>query len=366
MPCNIKSKASIFFYKKNQFFMKKQVPIFIIIMLWFAQRSFAQTHVASLLQKDTFQQQYLQQEMKTIVGNADTVIYTPAPSLKHKFDSTKFVRRKLDWVLYYDFYTTLTALHHINSQSKTEVNNLYFYYNIDIKNKLTFKKVTWDFYLFNDYGVRHFFDSLTIKTQDQFTLKHSFYVPIYKNKLYLSVMANTQTKLFQTHDYRINKKGVQERYLLDGFMSPGIIYYTGGITYAVPHDATINVGLGSSKVTKIKNQEIFTTREVKKINGLEKGTKKKSDFGITATITVPMQQLNKHVYWEMFGNSFVPFKHYKDFHYYTIDANNVLHFMLLKYVRLSLRTKLMYAYDTNPKPVIQHQMSLGFYLTNQL
>ena len=105
---------------------------------------------------------------------------------------------------------------------------------------------------------------MTTKTQDQFTLKNSFYYPIYKKKLYLSLTANTKTKLFNTYQYRENDTGEQEKYLYDGFMSPGIIYYSGGLSYEAGGNSLIQLGLGSSKVTKIKNQEIFETAKQKK------------------------------------------------------------------------------------------------------
>ncbi len=281
-------------------------------------------------------------------------------------DSATFEKYSYRWILYYDFFTTLTALHTTNSLYKSEADNLYFYYNLDIKSNLEFRKVKWDFYLFNDYGLRYFFDSVTTKTQDQLTFKNQLYYPIYKSKLFIALSANTQTQLYNTHRYRTDSSGEQERFLYGGFMSPGVILYSGGITYEAGGNAIIHLGLGSSKVTKIKNQKIFDTRNEEELSGLKKGERKKSEWGITLTSTVPLQHLNKHLHWEFYESVFVPVEGMNEIKNYSFEINNVIHLLLLKYVRLSFRTKLSYNYERFAKPVIQNQVSLGFYLSNHL
>lgn len=267
------------------------------------------------------------------------------------------------FLLYYDFYTTLTALHHRNQENIGEVNNLYFYYNVDVKSNIQLLRMKWDLYFFNDYGVRHFFDSITTKTQDQFTLKNNIYYPIWRNKIFLSLQANTQTKLFNT--YRYHQPNGQ-RYLYDGFMSPGVIYYSGGITFECRGNTNIQLGLGSSKVTKIRNQKIFETRETDRIQGINKGQKKREELGLTLSVLVPTQALGKRWHWEMTGNLFAPMDQLKEIRYYTMDMNNVFHFCFLRYVRLSLRTKIKYDMEEGKKMGISNQISLGFYLNNHL
>jgi hypothetical protein len=292
-------------------------------------------------------------------------LYSP-PTRLQVDDSAKLQKYSYHWIFYYDFFTTLTAIHHINSLNPNDVNNLYYYYNIDLKSNFEFRKIKWDMYLFNDYGARHFFDSITAKTQDQLTFKNSFYYPLLKNKLYFSVSANTQTQLFNSHQYRTDDKGLRQRYLYDGYMSPGIIIYAGGLTFEPGGNSVLTLGLGSSKVTKVKNQKIFETRNEDTISGVEKGKVKKSEIGLSLTSTVPLQHAGKHLHWEFYGNVFAPLQKLKSISAYTIDVNNVFHISLLKYVRLSLRTKLEFNAEQNPKPRIQNHVSLGFYLSNHL
>ncbi len=284
----------------------------------------------------------------------------------NELDSTHLANKTFSWLLYYDFFSTVTAIHHINQPSPTEVNNLYFYYNVDLKNRITYKTISWDFYLFNDYGCKYYFDSILQKTQDQFTLKNSLQWLFYKQKIGFSFSANTQTKLFNSYKFRINSSGIQEKFLYDGFMSPGAVIYSGGLQWQAPGNSSLNIGLGSSKVDKIKDQRIFDSRQESEINGLQKGDRRKSTLGVNLLITVPIQHFSKHVHWEFFGNAFAPMNSLLESKKYTVNVNNVFHAIFLKFVRVSWRTQIHYNKELFPKPVFQNQISLGFYLSNHL
>ncbi len=295
-----------------------------------------------------------------------TELLCPTVQKTARRDTIRFENFQYHWILFYDFFTTLTAIHYKNSLQTNEPNNLFFYYNIDLKNNLEFKKIKWDLYLFNDYGVRYYFDSIANKSQDQLTFKNSLYYPLFTPKIFFSLSASTQTKLFNSHELRSDSLGTPVKYLYDGFMSPGTILYSGGLTIEPGRNCVIHIGLGSSKVTKIKNQHIFETREESEISGLEKGRKKKYEIGLSLTTTVPIQHLGQHIHWEFFGTLFAPVKQIKSIRAYTADINNVFHILLLRYVRLSLRTKLNFNAEQNPKPLVQNQISLGFFLSNHL
>lgn len=281
-------------------------------------------------------------------------------------DSNKIAMYSYHFILYYDFYTTVTALHNYQLTNLSEPNNAYLYYNLDVKSTFKLFKTTWEFYLFNDYGLRHYFDSITIKTQDLFTLKNSIQYPIWKNQVQLSLQSNTQTTLFNTKKIREGSNGETERYLYESYMSPGTITYSGGISYQFKTDGSLHLGLGSSKVTKIKRQSIFDSRQMETISGLNKGQRKKSEFGIVITTTIPVKQLGKRWYWESYCNFFSPMNKLMQPRYYTLDLNNVIHLTLLKYVRLSWRGKLQYHPEESPEIGIINQLSLGFYLNNHL
>jgi hypothetical protein len=281
-------------------------------------------------------------------------------------DSAKLNQYTYRLILYYDFYTTLTALHNFHIPNSSEPNNAYLYYNLDIKNSFTLLHVTWDCYLFNDYGLRHFFDSITLKTQDQFNFKNSFSYPIWKNQFKLAVQSNTRTPLFKTYQIRTNTTGEPERYLYESFMSPGTITYSGGVTYEFKQQGSLHLGLGSSKITKIRNQEIFESRQTELISGITKGARKKQELGIVFTATIPLKKFSKRWYWEFYGNWFSPLNQLNHLKNQTLDVNNVFHLTLLKYVRLSYRCKIQYHPEESKNLGLMNQLSLGFYLNNHL
>lgn len=281
-------------------------------------------------------------------------------------DSQRRARYAYHWILYYDLYTTLSAIHYRNPQGSQEMNNVYYYYNLDIKSNLSIGKWRWDIYGFNDYGVRHFPDSLTIKTQDQLNWKNALSFPIAGKKLYLSVSAATQTRVWNTYAYRPGPGGDPERYLYEGYMSPGTIVYSGGLTAEIPGGTVLQLGLGSSKVTRIRNQAIFESRNETKIAGIEKGNERLAEWGLSLTATVPTQELGRMLRWECFMQGFAPSARLKEFKSYQLDVNNVFHLILLRYMRISLRTKFTRQPDLSPLSRIQNHLSLGFYLNNRI
>lgn len=281
-------------------------------------------------------------------------------------DSAMVEKRTIGWLLFYDCYTTITANHHLHPESSSDVNYLYYYYNLDLKNKVSFRTISWDMYLFNDYGLRHFFDSITLKTQDQFTWNNAINATLLSSKLSFTFAMNQQTKLWNTYLYLQDTQGNYKRTLYENYMSPGTIIYTGGLTWQAPGHATVLLGLGSSKVTKIRDQQIFESRQQAMIDGIPKGTYKNSEFGIVLCSTIPLQQLTPHIHWEFYENIFAPSKQLFSFRHYTLELNNVFHFIVLKHLRISFRTKVNYNRDRQDKVSMQNQLSLGLYLNNHL
>ena len=106
-------------------------------------------------------------------------------------------------------------------------------------------------------------------------------------------------------------------------MSPGVIVYSGGLTYEAGGNAILHLGLGSSKVTKVKNQKIFDTRNEAEISGVSKGERKKSEWGLSLSSTVPLQHLNKQLHWEFYEHIFVPLQGMNEIRNYNMELNNV-------------------------------------------
>jgi hypothetical protein len=266
-----------------------------------------------------------------ITPNPDTLLYTNAPikieNIKRK-DS-----RVVDLLGYFDFYTTFTSLT-TRGDENAEADNLHAYYNVTVNSQIKYKKFKWDTYFFNDLGGRFYYDSISVKKQDQLNFKNSIFFKLFKSRLHASLMVNSKSQLWPGYSYKRNANGGVNRLLASSYLSPGQKFYSGGLTYDFGEGANIAIGLGSGKILKFNNQTIYDIQK-KIINGVAKGEKRKLDFGINIYSTVPLINFKNNYYWEFYSNIFVPTKEMDKIINYAFEFNNALHAKLFKYIRLS-------------------------------
>jgi hypothetical protein len=268
-------------------------------------------------------------------------------------------------VLRYDFYGTAAAVSLINKPDKTEKGNFQLYYNATINNRLNIDKFSWSFFLFNEYGYKKYFDSLGIKNEDGYNLRNTVQWALYKKKLKLNANVNIKSQIWRTYQYNVTDS-TTEKILYSAYFSPGYVMYSGGLAFITNDNIAFELGMVSGKTTKIKNQEIFDDRKSKKLYGLDKGEKKKVDYGLTFIITAPIVELRKNIYWETNSVFFSKNKSLKSLNEYTMDVNSAFHFLFWKYLRLSLRTKIIYDKEVQDQVFMSNQISFGFYLSNKM
>lgn len=274
----------------------------------------------------------------------------------------------LYYALNYDFYSTFmlqTAWNLVDKDADRD--NVFGYYNLSLNGKVIVKKVKLTTAFFNEYGYRKYFDSLGTKTDDLFYFKNNLSYPILKSRLGLNLMTNLKSQFWKTYNYRENQTtGEQERFLYSDYKSPGYFLFSGGLRYDFLESCNLELGLAGGKITNIKNKTIFDTRNQSKLYDVKKGEKRKVDFGINFQLNVPPLKLGKNLMLENFTQIYLPSKTISQPKSYTLDMNNALHLMFLKYMRFSFRTKLFYDVSVQEKMQIINQVSLGFYLTNRL
>lgn len=269
-------------------------------------------------------------------------------------------------VFIYDFFTTVNALHYENAQTDEQKNELNFYYNITLNNAFKTKYFTLRSYFFNEYGAKHYFDSLTIKGQDNFQIRNVLQVRLLK-ALKMQIGVTGKSQLWKTYNYRLtDSAGAQSRYLFSDYFSPGYITYSCGITYSFLRNATLDIGLVGGKITKIRNQEIFDERNQKKLYGLDKGERKKASYGISLVLNVPPRRISKNIGWECNGNVYADKEQIGRLQGYSFEAMNVLHYIFLKNLRISLRTHIKYDEQVAASVYMMNMLSVGFYLSNKI
>lgn len=296
------------------------------------------------------------ENMEEVKLKKDTVVIPDLAGLEPLFEN----------VFIYDFFTTINALHYENSRTGDQRNELNFYYNITLNNHFKTKYLSLRSYFFNEYGVKHFFDSVTIKGQDDVQIRNVLEIKLVNKKLKAQIGAIARSQFWRTYSYRLNSQNEEERYLYTDYFSPGYITYSCGLSYSFMKNATLDIGIVGGKTTKIRNQEIFDERKQTILYGLEKGERKKVTYGLTLVLNVPPRKLSKHIGWECTGNLYADKDQLGRLQGYTYEAMNVLHYMFLKNLRLSLRTHIKYDEAINNRVFMMNMISIGFYISNKI
>jgi hypothetical protein len=265
-----------------------------------------------------------------------------------------------------DFYTTLSW--HTTKHSPDPIlrNNFYFYYNTTFQNRIQLKKVRISTYFFNEFGLRRYADSVMAVTEDMFTLKNSISYGLGKSRLSLNLGATTRSQFWKHYTYKGSMNQQLQRFLFSDYLSPGHTLYAGGIRVSFWSRSSIDVGLAGARTTVIRNQQIFQDRRANRLYGLESGRKKITQIGFNMVVNIANQKLLKNLYWEHFSQGFISKDSLRVPESCTIDLNNAVHYLFLKYVRVSIRTHLVYDRTVQRYPTWMQQFSVGFYLNNKM
>jgi hypothetical protein len=265
-----------------------------------------------------------------------------------------------------DFYTTLSWHTAKNAPDPMLRKNFYFYYNTTFQNRIQIKKVRISTYFFNEFGLRRYADSVMAVTEDMFTLKNSISYSLGKSRLSLNIGATTRSQFWKHYTYKGSMGQQLQRFLFTDYLSPGYTLYAGGIRVSFWSRSSVDFGLAGARTTIIRNQQIFADRKANRLYGLESGDKKTTTIGFNIVVNIASQKLFKNMYWEHFSQGFISKDSLRVPESCTIDLNNAFHYLFLKYVRVSVRTHLVYDRAVQRYPTWMQQFSVGFYLNNKM
>ncbi len=263
-----------------------------------------------------------------------------------------------------DFFTTFAGITVKNGETSNDRNSLYLYYNLSANNKLKAGKVVMTNYYCSEFGIKTFFDSISLISDDQYTFRNTISYNIKKSKFAFNFSISSKSQYFNHYNYREDSAGKTIKYLFTSYLSPGYSNYTGGIKFEFDNNCSIELGLVNGRNTKIKNQELFESRQSAKLYGLSKGNTKKMEFGFNLIVSIPTHQIFKNFYIENFSQLNIEKDKLSELKKYKVDINNAFHYKLLKHFRLTLRTKYLYDINVSDKPKIINNFTLGFYLNN--
>ena len=300
------------------------------------------------------------------VGSGTRDAHSPQPATE-KDIGLLATKREPDIVniLVLDFFATIHAVKYENSMESSQIPQLNAYYNVSVNNWAKTKYFSLRTFIYNEYGFRHYFDSLTIKTEDNFRFRNNVQIQLIK-RVSLQGGIELRTQLWKKWEQRADTMQANSRYLYTDYCSPGYSIYSlgGGINFL--ENAAVYLGLVGGRITRIRNQQIFDDRGAKKLYGIEKGERRKVEWGLNLLISVPPQLFSKHFGWELSASMFAPQAAIGRVKSYTAESNCVLHYMFLKHMRLSLRSQMQYDESVQERIFIANWLSLGFYLSNKL
>src|SRR5690606_25070079 len=178
-----------------------------------------------------------------------------------------------------DFFATVSIAKYENIMESSQIPQLNAYYNWSINNVLKIKRFNLRTFIYNEYGFRHYFDSLTIKTEDNFRLRNNLQIQL---SLHISLQAgfDQRTQLWKKWDQRTDSTNHEVRFLYSDYSSPGYSMFSFGVGHNFPAGAAIYLGLAGGRITQMRNQRIFDERGMRKLYGLEKGERKKVEWGV--------------------------------------------------------------------------------------
>jgi hypothetical protein len=154
------------------------------------------------------------------------------------------------------------------------------------------------------------------------------------------------------------------KYLYTAYLSPGYSNFSGGIKFEFNNNSSIEFGAVNGRKTKIRNQQLFQSRETNKLYGLDAGTSKMTEYGFNIILSIPPHTISKSIYFENFSQINVNRRDVSYIKDYKLDINNAFHYKFLKNFRLTLRTKYFYDIEVSKKPKIINNLTIGFYLNN--
>lgn len=279
---------------------------------------------------------------------------------------TKNSWRSVTNYLRIDFFATVNASYFIHAQdARTEKSNVYGYYNFSVLDQLKAKRFSIHISMNNELGYRKYIDSIVCKNEDLWVCKTDILSPLNKNWK-LSISYQIKSQLWNTWTYSYDSANRLQRSLYAGFYSPGYVNYAAGFTYLFWKNCQLQLGLLSAQTTRITNTKIFETRSQHQLYGLERSSPKQTKWGWCLQTNIPTHKIRQRWYWDHSHRFFYQHGEINQKSNWTIESQNGIYFLFLKYLRLGVLSRMNYDKMISEKVYISNTLLFGFYLSNKL
>ncbi|HNB80498.1 MAG TPA: hypothetical protein PLP14_00255 [Chitinophagaceae bacterium] len=298
----------------------------------------------------------------TLLKRTDTLSAEQILLAKHKAEEQQQSWRTMSNYFRLDFFSTLNARYNTPGEmAQSELNQAGWYYQFRCINQFRTTYFSVHINVFNELGYRYYFDSLLQKNEDQFQFRTDLLGMGYKN-LQLSISYQLKTQLWNAWQYTTSN----QRSLYTAFLSPGYSSYTAGIQWRLAGRAQIEWGLISLERTAIRRKKIFETRNEEILYGVQAANKSFTSWGMSIACAFPPLKLNRFFYWENNSRLFFQSKGVGFSEKFSMDIQNGVHFLFLRYLRLGLSTGIRYNDKQGKEVQMRNTILFGFYLSNKM
>jgi len=253
----------------------------------------------------------------------------------------------------FDYSLSLSGCFFLNGQAGGTAGQLAFIQNLRYKIKLSSKRfqVSGDFV--HNLGMIYFIDSTAkIQTDDNtLTARLSFEAAKYVQFTASSILV---TKFFNARELLPGSDGTLAPTICSSFCTPLVCTFSGGFGFVLKKTGSLDIGLGSARLTYIMDRGIFERTGRDACFGVEKGHDSFFEYGLSLHLLID-RNLGSNLQWNcdllLFkaGNSAVD-----------LTLKNLFAFRINRFIRTSLQTKLFYDEDVNLMLRMENLVTVGF------
>lgn len=276
-------------------------------------------------------------------------------NIKSKVIDSISVKKKKPYSLH-GFFSVSEAYHKNWTLSESDVNNIAVACSLEGIYKKTKKNVSTKQTCLAEYGYQKITDSIFIKNIDRLCIKSQ--MEIHLTKLWSLKLNNTlSTQFNKTFEWLSLDDGSKIKHIASSFLSPGYNNMSIGINCNFWSGSSINIGLSSTKITLVQNQNLYVPNYITSIFGVEQNKRWLFEYGWGSQATIN-RELIKNINWEctwvLFSNKNKPKN-------VDVEILNKFSLKVNKYVKTVISARLIYDEDISNKLQLQQQLLIGYY-----
>ncbi len=204
-------------------------------------------------------------------------------------------------------------------------------------------------------GLQLFFDSLTRFHIDENSLDTRIELRLFRS-LSINFISNLSTRIFNGYDYLSDTLGRLVRILNSSFLTPLLCTFSAGAGWSWPGFGIISLGIGSVKLTYIRDKSVYDARGVTVYYGVPRERAYLLEYGLSLHLVVDKNFRNR-VRWMcdllLFKNMNNPVD---------MTLKNLVDIRINKYLKTSIQTRLFYEEKLSRNLQVENIISLGFTL----